>query len=354
MREAMLYERIGHKVVQCHLCPRNCVIPDGRTGFCGVRKNRGGTLLALTYGRVASLAVDPIEKKPLYHFYPGASVLSVGSFGCNMRCKHCQNWEISRHDATETGEDLHGLSPEGLVEMVKGRGCPALAWTYNEPSIWFEYVLESAKLARREGILTVLVTSGMINPPALKALLNYVDAYRLDIKGFTEGLYERLTGKRVLANVLESGLIAREAGVHVEVVTNIIPNWNDGDQELGGLSRWIAERLGRHTPWHVTAYHPSCEVTEPPTPTATLERARRIGLGNGLHHVYIGNVPGHPDQNTLCPGCGRTLIDRAGFGIRENHVLRGSCEYCGYEVVGYFGPGAPFRHPDTPYPQYVL
>lgn len=354
MKEAMLYERIGHETVQCRLCPHNCVIPDGGTGYCGVRKNRDGTLFALTYGRVASVAIDPIEKKPLYHFYPGSPIFSIGTFGCNMRCKHCQNWELSHHGANEKGEGLKELTPEALIAMVKRNRCKALAWTYNEPSIWFEYVLESAKLARQEGILTVLVTSGMINPPALKMLLKYLDAYRLDVKGFTEEFYERLTGNRVLANVLENGIIAHEAGAHVEIVTNVIPNWNDTDEQFDRLSRWIIERLGAHVPWHVTAYHPYHEVTEPPTPVSTLERARRIGTANGLQYVYIGNVPGHTGQNTLCPGCGRTLIDRVGFGVGENHIKKGCCEYCGCRITGYRGPDVPFHHHTTPYPHCAL
>jgi pyruvate formate lyase activating enzyme len=354
MKEAMLYERIGHKMVQCRLCPHNCVIPEGKTGYCGVRKNRDGTLYALTYGRVASAAVDPIEKKPLYHFHPGSPTFSIGTFGCNMRCKHCQNWEISHHGAEENGEGLRELTPAELIEQVKRHRCTALAWTYNEPSIWFEYILETAKLARREGVLTVLVTSGMINPPALKALLTYVDAYRLDIKGFTEAFYERLTGNRVLAHVLENGLIAHEAGAHLEVITNVIPNWNDTNEQFDGLSKWIVTNLGEHTPWHVTAYYPSHKVTEPPTPVSTLERAKRIGMTNGLQYVYIGNISGHPGQNTICPGCGRTLIDRDGFGIGENHIVHGRCAYCGFEITGYRGPDVPFRHHTAALPQYVL
>jgi len=354
MKEAMLYEHIGHRMVRCHLCPHNCVIPEGRTGYCGVRKNLGGTLYALTYGKVSSIAIDPIEKKPLYHFYPGTPILSIGTFGCNMRCKHCQNWEISHHDASEDGSGLSELTPEQAVALAQKKGCDAIAWTYNEPSIWFEFILETARLARAAGILTVMVTSGMINPPALKALLNYIDAYRLDVKGFTEAFYERLTGSPVLANVLENGIIAHEAGAHVEVVTNVIPNWNDSDEQLDGLSRWVVENLGEDTPWHVTAYHPYNKVHEPPTPASTLERAARIGRSNGLTYVYIGNIPGHKGQNTLCPSCGELLIDRVGFGIGENHIVGGKCAYCGCAITSYRGPDVPYRHHTTPFPQYVL
>lgn len=353
MREALLYERVGHKIVHCHLCPHECVIPEGRTGFCGVRKNLDGSLYALTYGRVASVAVDPIEKKPLYHFYPGAPTLSVGTFGCNMRCKHCQNWEISHHSATEDGSDLARLEPEELVKLAREEGCDALAWTYNEPSIWFEYILDTAKLAREAGLLTVMVTAGMINPPALKTLLRHIDAYRLDVKGFSDEFYERLTGSPVLSQVLANGLIARDAGVHLEIITNVIPNWNDSDEQLGGLAAWIVENLGVDTPWHVTAYHPDNKLTEPPTPVSTLERAREIGLRSGLRYVYIGNVPDHPGEHTYCPGCGRILIERRSFGVGNNHVVGGCCGFCGYRIASYRGPERPKYTRTTRFPYLV-
>lgn len=354
MKEALLYEKLGHRMVHCHLCPHECVIPEGKTGFCGVRKNVDGTLYALTYGRVVSIAIDPIEKKPLNHFYPGASALSIGTFGCNMRCRHCCNWEISHHAAAESGEGLYELTPEAAVAMAVERGCEVLAWTYNEPSIWFEYVLDCAKVARREGILTVMVTSGMINTPALKTLLNHIDAYRLDIKGFTEEFYEKLTGTPVLAQVLENARTAYAAGVHLEIITNVIPNWNDSDEQLDGLSRWIVENLDADIPWHVTRYHPEYKMTEPTTPAATLERAKQIGHRNGLKHVYIGNIPGHRGQNTVCPACAKVLIDRTGFAIGDNHVLKGCCAFCGCRLGHYRGPDIPVKTHTTPFPEYIL
>lgn len=354
MREAMIYESIGHDMVHCHLCPHNCVIPEGKTGFCGVRKNKKGVLYALTYGMVTSIAIDPIEKKPLYHFYPGTPTMSVGTFGCNMRCKHCQNWDISHHMATEDSDGMRHLSPEDLIQLTKQRDCGALAWTYNEPSIWFEYILDTAKLARKEGILTVMVTSGMINPPALKALLNYIDAYRLDIKGFTDEFYQNLTGSPVLNNVLENGLIAYKAGAHIEIITNVIPNWNDSNEQFDGLSKWIRDNMNVDIPWHLTAYHPDNKLTEPPTPVKTLERGREIGIKNGLKYVYVGNIPGHTGQNTICPNCSQTLIDRVGFGVGENHIVNGCCDSCGYEIKSYRGPEVPFRNHTNPYPEYVM
>ncbi|MCF6179400.1 MAG: AmmeMemoRadiSam system radical SAM enzyme [Geopsychrobacter sp.] len=348
MKEALLYEKLGDNRVRCQLCPYNCVISAGQTGYCGVRKNIEGRLFALTYGKVISIAVDPIEKKPLHHFYPGASALSIGTFGCNLRCQHCQNWQISHQDATVEDEHLQDLPSEQVIAMARRRDCEVIAYTYNEPSIWFEYLLDTARLAKQAGIFNVMVTAGMINPTALKSLLNYVDVYRLDIKGFSEELYQRLTGRKLLAQVLENARIAFKAGAHLEIVTNIIPNWNDSQAQLDGLSRWIVHNLGPDIPWHVTRYHPAYKLTEPATPVETLNRAREIGFKNGLRYIYVGNVPGHPGQNTLCPGCGKTLIDRTGFVIGNNHILKGCCEFCGHKIGHYCGSDTPPRQRSTP------
>ena len=353
MKEAMFYESKDDNNVQCHLCPHNCIVSDGKLGFCGVRQNKDGKLYALTYEMVTSVAIDPIEKKPLYHFYPGTPTMSIGTFGCNLRCKHCQNWEISCHNATEDGVGMKKLSSEKLIRLIKDRGCGALAWTYNEPGIWIEYILDTVKLTRKESILTVMVTSGMINPPVLKTLLNYIDAYRLDIKGFSETLYKKLTGKEVLKNVLENALLAYKAGVHIEIITNVIPHWNDSEEQFDGLSKWIVNNMNPDIPWHLTAYYPSNKLNEPPTPVTTLDRGKEIGHKNGLKYIYVGNVPGHTGQNTICPGCHKTLIDRIGFGIGENHIIKGRCEYCGYEIKGYRGPDVPFRHHTYPYLEFV-
>ncbi len=337
MMEARYYKTVGSDKTQCMLCPRGCVINQGKYGLCGVRKNIKGKLYALTYGKVSSVAVDPIEKKPLYHFYPGKSTLSIGTFGCNMLCKHCQNWEISHQKADEDGAGLQDLPPEKLIKLTKEKGCDILVWTYNEPSIWFEYILDSAKLAKKEGILTVMVTSGMINKEPLKELLPYIDAYRLDIKGFSEEFYENLTGARALHNALENALLAYDVGVHVEIITNIIPNWNDADEHFEGLSKWIVDNLSPDVPWHLTAYHPSNKLDEVPTPVKTLERGMKIGHEKGLYYIYIGNVIGHFGQDTVCPGCHRTLIERKGFQISCNHIVDGRCGYCGYKIASYQG-----------------
>lgn len=337
MKEALYYQKLGEQRVHCNLCPHECQISEGKTGLCEVRKNIGGTLFALTYGKVVSVCVDPIEKKPLNHFYPGASAFSIGTFGCNMRCLHCQNWQISHHCATEDGDGLSDLSPAQAVALALEHRCEVIAYTYNEPSIWIEYVLETSKLAREKGLKNVLVTSGMINPEPLKDLLAVTDAYRLDIKGFTEDFYKRLTGMAVLGRVLGNAKLALAAGCHIEIITNIIPNWNDSDEQLGGLAQWIVENLGPDIPWHLTRYYPYFKMTEPQTPVATLDRARQIGLNAGMRHVFVGNVPGHPDQSTLCHQCNKTLIDRRGYSIGEIHILKGCCSYCGAALGHYRG-----------------
>ena len=335
MKEAMVYETVNENVVKCNLCPRACMISNEKIGFCGVRKNVNGHLYALTYGMVSSIAIDPIEKKPLYHFYPGISTLSVGTFGCNMRCLHCQNWEISHRAATEDGDGMQNINPAKLINLANENNCKAIVWTYNEPSIWFEYILEVAELAQKEGLLTVLVTAGMINPAPLKKLLKYIDAYRLDVKGFSDVFYTRLTGEPVLQNILDSALIAFDSGVHIEIITNIIPNWNDTDKQFKELSRWIVDELSSEIPWHLTAYHPDNKLSEPPTTIETLEHARSIGIENGLKYVYIGNVHGHTGQNTICPECSKTLINRKGFGVKENHITNNQCSYCGHKIMVY-------------------
>lgn len=350
MKEALFYERADRKTVRCRLCPHECALSEGQTGTCGVRLNRDGRLWALTYGRVASAAVDPIEKKPLYHFYPGTRTFSVGTYGCNLRCKHCQNWQISRRKAAEPDAELSNLSPEELVSAAVARECSSIAWTYNEPSIWIEYVLAGARLAHHRGLRTVLVTSGVINPAPLRALLNHIDAYRLDVKGFSEDFYARLTGSRVLGIVLQNALTARQAGAHLEIVTNVIPNWNDSGEQLGGLSSWIARKLGTDTPWHVTAYHPAYQVRESPTPPATLERAREIGAESGLKHIYLGNLPGLGGENTRCPECGRTVIKRSALRLEALELIQGRCRHCGCRLGRYFDAEVPFERLAPPFP----
>lgn len=291
MKEALCYKQLPDGKVQCVLCPWNCKIAPGKLGICGARKNIEGKLYSLIYAKVSSMAVDPIEKKPLYHFHPGTKVLSVGTYGCNMHCGHCQNWQIAHVKEIErqTGEDV---SPARLVEMARETDSAGIAWTYNEPAIWFEYAYEGAVLAKKAGLYTVWVTNGYINLDALDMMGPHLDAYRVDVKGFSEDFYFNLTGVRDFKPVLAAAERAKKKwNMHVEIVTLVIPSMNDDDAQLKGLARWIVDTLGAETVWHLNRFFPCLEYQHlQPTPLATLEKAKAIGLEAGLKSVYIGNI----------------------------------------------------------------
>ena len=293
LKAALFWEQLPDNAVRCRLCPWDCRIKPGRIGFCGVRQNQEGKLYSLIYGRVSSVAVDPIEKKPLYHFHPNSKVFSLGTFGCNLRCGHCQNWQIAH---VTTIPEAEYLSPERAIEMAIESGSAGIAWTYNEPTIWFEYTLDCAKLAKAAGLYTVYVTNGYINPEPLEMILPYLDAYRLDLKGFNKEFYFKLAKIRDFSPVLAAGILAKKKwGKHVEIITLVIPTMNDDEKQLNDLAAWIAANLGPETPWHVNRFSPYLEFSHlPATPLETLERARAIGQKAGLKYVYIGNVPGHP------------------------------------------------------------
>jgi len=334
LHEAMLYDRREDGAVQCRVCPRRCVIPEGKSGACRARLNRDGTLYALIYERVCSVAADPIEKKPLYHFFPGSTVLSLGSVGCNFTCRHCQNWQIAHADATAIARDLRALPVRNLPVLADHNGCRGVAWTYNEPTIWLEYILDGAQIAHDHGLYTVMVTNGYITDEGLDVLAPHVDAYRVDVKGFSADAYYELCRIKDFTPVLRAAVRAKhEFGCHVEVVTNVIPTLNDDDGMLRDIAGWIAEEIGPETPWHVTRFMPYLELAHlPATPIRTLERAVEIGAKAGLRFVYVGNVPGHPGENTVCPNCKRLLVRRTGYEI-EDVALRGTfCAMCGENV----------------------
>lgn len=321
--------------LRCDLCPHFCLIREGGNGFCGVRGNRDGRLYALTWGQIVASAIDPIEKKPLYHFYPGHRTFSIGGIGCNLRCRHCQNWQISCTDIDEHGDNLQPLAPQDAVDAALRQGCRSLVWTYNEPSIWFEYIRDTAPLARRAGLKTVMVTAGMINAAPLAELLPHIDAYRLDIKGFSGKFYRWLTGIDCFEQVLENGRAAADAGCHVEIVTNLIPGHNDDEQQLRELARWIVQNLSPATPWHLTAYYPSHRLDVAATGVAALDRGVEIAHEEGLQFVYVGNVAGHPAQQSVCPSCGVSLIRRNGFALLENRLQRSVCPDCRTELPSF-------------------
>lgn len=329
MKEALFYKKLDNGEVRCFLCPRDCKISSGNVGYCGVRKNIDGKLYSLIYDVVSSIANDPIEKKPLYHFYPGTKVLSVGSYGCNMRCGHCQNWQIA-HIRSNDDFFKANLTTTQLVETCKKYDASGIAWTYNEPTIWFEYCLDGARLAKRNGLYTVWVTNGYIKIEALDMIAPYLDSYRVDIKGFSNDVYKKLAKINNFELILKATKHAKKLGMHIECITNIIPMLNDDDDQLRDIALWIKNELGDSTPWHVTKFVPYLEFSHlSPTPIETLEKARQIGFDAGLKYVYIGNVPGHKGEHTYCPKCKSLLIERIGYAIKIKGLNKDNlCENC--------------------------
>ncbi|NJD99234.1 AmmeMemoRadiSam system radical SAM enzyme [Thermococcus sp. LS1] len=332
MREAMYWEPLEGGRVRCRLCPLNCIINDGQGGSCRIRKNMGGKLYTLNYGKISSMASDPVEKKPLFHFWPGSCAFSIGTVGCNMHCKHCQNWEISQAD--ESFPYIRNVFPPEVVELAKRYGCESIAYTYNDPVIWYEFVLDTAKIARREGLNNILVTNGYISEEPFRELAPYIDAMNIDIKAFSDEFYMKIASvpsgepsKRI------AEIAKKEFGIHVEITYLIIPTLNDREKEIRAFARWVVESLGDDTPVHFSRFFPHYKLTHlPPTPLETIEMAYRVAKEEGLKFVYTGNVPGHEGENTYCPRCGKPLIVRWGFKITEYHVKDGKCEYCGEPI----------------------
>jgi pyruvate formate lyase activating enzyme len=325
---ADLWETEGDRV-RCLLCPHACRIADGAVGVCGVRRNEGGSLVALTYGLASSIAVDPIEKKPVFHYFPGTTALSLGSVGCTMRCGHCQNWQISRADVQDAA--LQRLEPEAAVRLARDYGCGGLAFTYNEPVIWAEYVRDCGLLGHEAGLYSVMVTNGYVTPAGLDWLAPAIDVWRVDVKGMTDEAVRSLCRVPHAAPVLEMAVRAKAVHhLHVEVVTNIVPGVNDDEDQLRALARWIAGSLGPETPWHVTRFFPYLDFAHvPATPVPTLRRAREIGREEGLSFVYLGNVAEPGGEDTVCPSCGAIAVRRNGFSVLEPRTRDGACVRCG-------------------------
>lgn len=335
MHEAMLYDKLFDSRVRCNVCQWQCSINPNKFGVCRVRRNDNGTLSLLNYGKVSSVASDPIEKKPLYHFFPGSSVFSLGSWGCNFHCKHCQNWQISCIEAPyDQMNDKQMISPAESIVLAKKNNCAGLAWTYNEPSIWFEYTLDSARLAHEHGLYTVYVTNGYLSTRALDTIGPYLDAWRVDIKGFSDSVYRDLAGIPKWQGILETAIRAKSKWqMHVEVVTNLVPTMNEDTEQLENIARWIRKELGELTPWHITRFYPRHKMIHlPPTDIATLERAYTIGKDEGLKFVYIGNVQGHAGENTVCYKCGNIAIKRTGYMTEIANVNGSSCAICGADL----------------------
>lgn len=327
MKEAMFYEKLDGKV-RCRLCNHYCVIKDGKRGICGVRENRDGSLFSLVYGKSVATGIEPIEKKPFFNFYPGTTAYSIATVGCNFRCLNCQNWGISQMPKDEEGNIIgEKLPPEEIVANAKGSGCKSIAYTFTEPTIFFEYAYDTAKLAHKEGIKNVFVTNGYTSAEAIREIAPFLDAANVDLKGIREDFYHKMCGAK-LQPVLDNIRLYRELGIWVEVTTLIIPGYNDDEEQLRGIAAFI-KGVGVGIPWHVTAFYPAYKLLDVPlTPVESLRKAREIGKKAGLRYVYEGNVPGEGGENTYCYSCGETVIKRYGFEIIENIVIDGKCPKC--------------------------
>lgn len=320
---AKYYEKLGGKMVRCNLCPNRCILSEGQIGACRARKNVKGELYSIVYGKISSQHLDPIEKKPLYHFLPGSLTYSIASTGCNLQCKFCQNWQIAQVFPWEIQSTK--MAPQEVVEDALKSGAKSIAFTYNEPTVFYEYMLDIAKIAKQKGLKTVVISAGYINPEPLKELLNYIDAYKIDFKGFDNEFYQKMTQGKV-EPVLEAIKVIKEAGVWLEIVNLVIPGENDSEQDLKNLILWVKENLGTEVPLHFTRFHPDYKLQNlPPTPIETLQKARQMALGLGLKYVYTGNIEDVKGSVTYCPESGEPVIIRQGFFTVENKLQNGKC-----------------------------
>lgn len=338
MHEAQLWKALPEAKVQCRLCNHFCVLGNGDTGRCGVRVNDDGTLFTLVADRVAAINVDPVEKKPLFHFMPATSTLSFATMGCNLSCSFCQNHNLSQPPRSGSAVLGRNTTPEGLVQAALEHGCASMSYTYSEPTVFFELMTATAKLASEKGLKNILVSNGFMSPECLTALGPLIHAANIDLKSFSEEFYSELCGAR-LKPVLDNLRSIVALGWWLEVTTLIIPGLNDSDQELRTIAKSIAEELGPGVPWHVSRFHPDNHMRDcPPTPLSTLERAWELGLEAGLKFVYVGNSPGHEAETTHCPGCGTSVVKRTGFRITANSLshgkVKGHCPQCGQGIAG--------------------
>lgn len=334
MKEALYYRKLKNKIVNCNLCPTNCVIKPNNFGNCGARKNIDGTLYSLVYAKPVSLSIDPIEKKPLYHLLPGSYALSIGTLGCNLHCLHCQNYDISQSKADQfTGREVQ---PEELIQVAIKNNCKSVSYTYNEPTIFYEYVLETAKLARKKGIKNTMVTNGYINKEPLKEIYPLIDAANIDLKSLDEDFYKKVCGVR-LKPVLEAIKEIKKIGTWIELTNLIIPGYNDKKEQIEKLVRWVKENVGTKTPLHFSAFYPTYKMLDAPrTSPETLLKAREIAKKHGLKYIYLGNIPLPDSGTTYCPKCNKPLIERGWFQVYKNNIRKNSCPYCNEKIDGIF------------------
>ena len=320
------------KTVKCLLCAQGCSIKVNERGKCRDRINFNGELHSLVYGRPIAIHIDPIEKKPFYHFLPGSQAYSLATAGCPLSCKFCQNWEISQ--ASPEDNQVNFTPPETITDNAKQKNVPVIAFTYNEPTTFFEYMVDIARQAKKQKIRTALVSCGFMNPEPLKELCTVLDAIKIDLKGYSEDFYKNICNAS-LSPVLRSIKQISKTKTHLEIVNLVVPTLNDSDKMITGLSDWIVSEIGFDVPIHFTRFHPDYKLLNlPPTPISTLERAREIAMNKGIHYAFVGNVPGNEGNNSYCPSCKKAVIIRNGFFITENHVKNGKCEFCGSTIAG--------------------
>jgi len=330
--EARYWEKLAENKVKCVLCPRECEVADVERGYCGVRENQGGKYQTLVYGTLCSANVDPIEKKPLFHYLPGTTAFSIATAGCNIECKFCQNWQISQFRPEQVDSVL--VPPARLITACKSAHSPTIAYTYSEPVIFYEYMHDTAALAREQGIGSVMISNGYIQEKPLRQLCGHLTGVKIDFKAFTEKFYREMCAGE-LKPVMAALEVLKDIGIWFELVVLIVPTLNDSPDETRQMSEWVVKHLGPHVPMHFTRFHPTYRVTNlPPTPIPTLERCRQIALDAGVHYVYAGNVPMHPGENTYCHNCKKELIHRVGFRVTFNHIKDGKCPSCGTQIPG--------------------
>jgi pyruvate formate lyase activating enzyme len=330
--EAKFYQKLKDRKIKCQLCPRKCTVGDRERGYCGVRENRGGIYYSLVHSRVCAAHVDPVEKKPLFHYLPGTVAFSLGTAGCNVNCKFCQNWNLSQSRPEQVPADY--LPPQRVTELARQYSCPTIAYTYSEPVVFSEFLMDAADAGHKAGIRSIVVSNGYMQEEAMKTAYAEMDAVKIDLKAFSESYYRDVVNGQ-LKPVLDSLVTLKKMGKWTEIVYLVVPTLNDSDQEFRGLAQWIKTNLGAEVPLHFTQFHPEYLLKNMPiTPVPTLERAKAIADAEGLHYVYIGNIPGHPAQNTYCPKCRGMLVERVGFTASQMLIREDSCPFCKHPIPG--------------------
>ncbi len=332
MREAILYKKTKNKTVQCQICNHFCVISVGKRGLCGVRENQNGKLFSLTYGKAIAVNIDPIEKKPLFHFLPGTYSLSIATVGCNFTCQNCQNYDISQSPKQYRMISGQNLSPEKIIELALKYKTPSISYTYTEPTVFIEYALKTMKLAKKQNLKNIWVTNGYLSPLALRAIVPYLDATNVDLKFFNNRLYQEVCGAK-LEPILNTLKLIRKSSIWLEITTLLIPGYTDSDNQIKEIARFIFKQLGPETPWHISRFYPCYKMNEiSPTSPELVYRAVEIGKKSGLKYVYAGNLPGDEGENTYCPRCQTLVIERVGYKV-QCYDKNGQCPKCGGEIA---------------------